>query len=267
MRRAIPLTGGEVLRAHEPLVGPFLDPESRTELSLATMRAFDAGREEAFFAPVIDFAVRVALRACTQPQVQEKLPAEVDARAQTAAHVAEAVARGGIASNLFIDAYRRDPILRRGLRANPVLEQNLRDVGYISTQCAAPFPETARIAGGAWRALRKKGVNRGQTDIISRSRSILLAASIPKQHTEEVFRYLGTPYASPGHFQVGKAGQLPTVDLSPRTIDYLHNYLLERRGCAAASINPRDGKGTNMLRRGFGTITAYLLDDGAEVSY
>jgi hypothetical protein len=176
----------------------FLSPADNQDVSAATMRAVDSGREEAYFVPIVRLVTRIAIAACSDPDLF--LPSEVIHRARVAEGVAKLIARRGANNGLFLEAYHTDPHLRRGLRENPVFPANLRDARYLQDQCSAPFSEAARLAGGGYYALGRKGVpNARRADIVAASRSLPLAANIPAKVGEtaplsmKIFAYLGSP--------------------------------------------------------------------------
>lgn len=262
------VTDAELIEAGSPLYAKFCDPTYATGLGKTVMEAVDAGREEAFFAPAVSFAVNIALAACCLEEPYKRLPDEVSERAQVAQDIAYLIGERGARSGRFVEVYQTDEHLHRGLLQKPSLKADLRDVRYLASQCESPFREVGRVAGGAFHALRKRGVNKGQADIVARgSRSLPLAASIPKEHACEAYDELGRPYLWPRNFVVSKVDGQTTVEFTPKTIGIIRSYALPLSGCPAASIFPYGSELNSLLREGWENIVYYLLLPGAKVKF
>jgi hypothetical protein len=257
----------ELIEAGTRLYDQFCDPTYAPGLGRTVMEAVDAGREEAFFAPAVNLAVNITLAACLQEEPYKRLPEEVSERAQVAQDIAYLVGKNGATSGRFVEVYKSDKYLRRGLRQKPSLADDLQDVRYLASQCESPFREVGRVAGGAFHALRKRGVNTGQADIVVRSRSLPLAASIPSEDAPDIYEELGTPYLWPRNFVVSRVKRQTSIEFSRKTIDLLSSYSLPLRGCPAATIYPYGRDLRSLIHEGWENIVYFLLLPGAKVKF
>jgi hypothetical protein len=242
-----------------------------TALHEATIQMMRSGRKDAFLIPIVDFVTGIALDACIEEGVYERLPKEVDHRSWTAAeaaiHVVDTATRIDpiTQTNFFIEAYYKSTALREGLKDREA-KRFMRDAQYLGGLCSAPFREVSQIAGGAARALQIHGVTEEIPDIVSRSRNLLVFAGVARTLEPEVKTHLGEPYANPEYYEVSGSGRETQVGFTPEAMSYLRKHMYEGGGCPASRINPADGGEMNMLKRGWQYMVEFMLSDGATVS-
>ncbi len=260
-------TEQERLQVFGPAIDRFANGQCGSPMRSATMKMVDSGRPEAYLVPIIDYTTRTALELCNLPSVQERMPAEVSARAQIAAYEAGRIAVGGMLGEhkLFVDAYYNDPILREGLN-NFEIWDSFFDEDFLISQCGSPFNETAFLASGALRALGEQKLSSQASGIIARSKNLLLFSSVPKGHRQKALvTYLGgLPYSSSGHYDVNTSARRPRVDFTEDASTRIRKLLVPGRGCPSANIAFK-GEGT-VLRHAWGDIVRYLLSGQPTIS-
>jgi hypothetical protein len=237
----------------------------------ATMQMVRSGRQDAFLIPIVDFVTGIALDACIEDDVFERLPKEVNDRSWTAAEAAIQIVDTATRvdpktqTNFFIEAYYQSEVLREGLKDRGAKESML-NATYLGGLCSAPFREVSQLAGGAERALRLHGVSEEIADIVSRSRNLLAFAGVARTLEPKVQAHFGQPYASPELYEVSGSGRDSQVGFTPEAISYLREHTYKGGGCPASRINPADGGELNMLKRGWQYMVEFMLSDGATVS-
>jgi hypothetical protein len=137
----VPITNDDRRPVHDAIINDFLNLQRGSSLRWATMRMVERGRQSAFIAPIVDYAVNGALETCTLPSVWSRMPAEVDDRKAIAAHEAAKLVEGGMGEPpLFVDAYLADPVLLQGM-TDPDRVSLLYDRKFLQSQCESPFSE------------------------------------------------------------------------------------------------------------------------------
>jgi hypothetical protein len=256
------VSNSEFSAAFDPAAELFLTPAFTNEIAEQSWAAQINGKDGAYLVPAVDFAIGVGLNVCRLPTVQERMSNEVFHRADAAAFIATLAVDKAVRKNLFIDAYRKSPWLSK---YDPRSIPELRDANFLRTLGEPPFMDVAIVAGGALRAIQKRGITEGEQDIIAASSSLEIIAYPHTRFMPGVTSHFGRPYAHIRHYSINTDVSPPTVDLTREAKATVRANTSNESGCAAMKIRLENGD--TLFTQRYQEILRYLLAGRAVASY